>query len=118
LQEDIEDPNDIQWRIFQIIEVQQIREAPDQRSEAYQSKIKSAFDKKTKKEIFQEGDLVFRWAARRYDNPKHGKFDNLWFGPFDVVEVLNNNMFILHNLDDTKIFGGPVNGRFLKHYFV
>jgi hypothetical protein len=118
LQEDIEDPNDIQWRIFQIIEVQQIREALDHRTEAYQSKIKSAFDKKTKKEIFQKGDLVLRWDARRYDNPKHGKFDNLWFGPFKVVEVLNNNMFILHNLDDTKIFGGPVNGHFLKHYFV
>jgi hypothetical protein len=118
LQEEIEEPNDIQRRIFQIIEVQQRREALDQRTEAYQSKIKSAFDKKTKKEIFQEGDLVLRWDARRDDKSKHGKFDNLWFGPFKVVEVLNNNTFILHNLDDTKIFGGPVNGRFLKHYFV
>jgi hypothetical protein len=118
LQEEIEEPNDIQRRIFQIIEVQQRREALDQRTEAYQNKIKSIFDKKTKKEIFQKGDLVLRWDARRDDKSKHGKFDNLWFGPFKVVEVLDNNTFILHNLDDTEIFGGPVNGRFLKHYFV
>jgi hypothetical protein len=57
LQEEIEEPNDIQRRIFQIIEVQQKREALNQITEAYQSKVKSYFDKKTKKEIFQEGDL-------------------------------------------------------------
>jgi hypothetical protein len=62
LQEEIEEPNDIQRRIFQIIEVQQRREALDQRTEAYQSKIKSSFDKKTKKEIFQKGDLVLSFC--------------------------------------------------------
>jgi hypothetical protein len=77
LQEEIEEPNDIQRRIFQIIEVQQRREALDQRTEAYQSKIKSSFDKKTKKDIFQEGDLILRWDARRDDKSKHGKFENV-----------------------------------------
>jgi hypothetical protein len=115
LQEEIEEPNDIQRRIFQIIEVQQKREALDQRTKAYQRKIKSSFDKKTKKEIFKEGDLVLRWDARRDDKSKHGKFDNIWFGPFKLVEVLDNNTFILHNLDNTEIFEGPLN-RFLKHY--
>jgi hypothetical protein len=58
LQEEMEEPNDIKRRIFQIIEAQQKREALNQITEAYQSKIKLAFDKKTKKEIFREGDLV------------------------------------------------------------
>jgi hypothetical protein len=35
LQEEIEDPNDIQRRIFHIIEVQKKRKALDQRTEAY-----------------------------------------------------------------------------------
>jgi hypothetical protein len=82
------------------------------------NKIKSIFDKKTKKDIFQKGDLVLRWDSRKDDKSNHDKFDNLWFGPFKVVEFLNNNTFIQHNLDDTEIFGGPVNGCFLKHYFV
>jgi hypothetical protein len=58
-----------------------------------------------------------RWDARREDKPKHGKLDNLWFGPFKVAEVQDKNTFILQNLDETEIFGSPVNGRFLKHYF-
>jgi transposase InsO family protein len=41
LQEEMEEPNDIQRRIFQIIEVQQKREALSQIIEAYQRKIKS-----------------------------------------------------------------------------
>jgi hypothetical protein len=75
------------------------------------------FDKKTKKEIFQEGNPVLRWDARRDEKTKHGKLNKIWFGPFQVVEVLDNNTFIFHNLDDTNIFGGLVNGCFLKHYF-
>jgi hypothetical protein len=89
----------------------------NQRIEAYQRKVKEAFDKKTKREIFQEGDLVLRWDAWRVDKPKHGNFDNIRFGPFKVVKVLDNNTFILQNLDDVEIFGGLVNGCFLKHYF-
>jgi transposase InsO family protein len=54
LQEEIEEPNDIQRRIFQIIEVQKKREALDHKTEAHQSQIKSTFDEKNKKEIFQK----------------------------------------------------------------
>jgi len=85
LQEDIEEPNDTQWRIFQIIEVQQRREALNQRKETFQSIVKSSFDKKTKNDIFREGDLVLRWDVKRDDKSKHDKFNNLWFGPFKVI---------------------------------
>jgi hypothetical protein len=61
--------------------------------------------------------MVLRLDSRREEKSKHGKFDNLWFGPFKTVEVLKNNTFVLHNLDDTEIFGGLVNGCFLNHYF-
>jgi hypothetical protein len=118
LQEELEEPNDIQRRVFQMIEVQQTREKMDQKVVIHQSKVKATFDKKTKKDIFKEGDLVLRWDARREDKAKHGKFDNLWYGPFKVARVMNNNTFLLHNLDDSEILGGPVNGRFLKHYFL
>jgi hypothetical protein len=117
MQEELEEPNDIQRRIFQIIEVQKKREKLKEETEAYQSKVKVSFDKKTKKDIFKAGYVLLRWDARREDKSKRGKFDNLWFGPFKIAKVMNNNTFLLHNLDDTEIIGGPINGRFLKHYF-
>jgi len=79
--------------------------------------MKAVFDKKSKHDTFREGDLVLRWDVRREDKPKHGKFDNLWFGPFKIAVNLKNNTFILKNLDDEQVDGGPVNGRFLKTFF-
>jgi hypothetical protein len=62
-------------------------------------------------------DLVLRWDSIREDNPNHGNLDKILFGPFKVIKVMDNNTFILQNLDDTEIFGGTVNGHFLKYYF-
>jgi hypothetical protein len=47
LQEGLEEPNDIQRRIFQIIEVQQKREMLNEKSKTHQRKVKEVFDKKT-----------------------------------------------------------------------
>jgi hypothetical protein len=50
---------------FQMIEVQQVREQMNQKDISHQNKLKSTFDKGTKKYIFNEGDLVLRWDVRR-----------------------------------------------------
>ena len=78
--------------------------------------MKEIFDKKDKEDIFQTGDLVLKWDAYRRDKGKHGKFDTLWTGPFIISQVLQNNTFLLQNLEGNEVFGGPVNGRFLKTY--
>jgi hypothetical protein len=69
------------------------------------------------KEYFQLGDLVFKWDAPRQDKGKHGKFEALWVGPFKISEVFSNNTFKMQNMEDEEVFGGPVNGHFLKNYF-
>ena len=79
--------------------------------------MKLTFDKKVNKEVFQVNDLVLRWDIRREEKGKHGKFDNMWFGPFQIVEILENNTFILRCLDSDEIIGGPINGQFLKPFF-
>jgi len=58
-----------------------------------------------------------RWDSRREDNGKHGKFDNLWKGPYIVHAFRGNNVFYLKELDGAEIPGGPINGRMLKHNF-
>jgi hypothetical protein len=101
-----------------MIEVQQAREKMDHNDDVHQRKCKATFDKGTKKDIFKEGDIVLRWDARRKDKAKHGKFDKLWYGPFKIAKVMNKNTFLLHNLDENEIFGGLVNGIFMKDYFI
>ena len=63
-------------------------------------------------------DLVLRWDEKRENKGKHGKFDNIWFGPFKIVEILDDNTFVLNNLDDHDIIGSPVNEHFLKHFYI
>lgn len=61
--------------------------------------MKGIFDKKDKEIDFKAGDLVLRWDNRREDKAKHGKFDPLWYRPFRITEVRENNTFHLENLD-------------------
>ena len=62
-------------------------------------------------------DLVLKWDASRQDKGKHGKFEALWIGPFKISEVFSNNTFKLQNMENEEVFGGLVNGHFLKKYF-
>jgi hypothetical protein len=61
---------------------------------------------------------VLKCNPPKQDKGKHGKFKSLWIGPFNISKVFSNNTYKLQNLEDSKVFGGPVNGNFLKKYFV
>ena len=63
-----------------------------------------------------ERDKVLKWFLRREDQGKHGKFENLWKDPYIIHSVRGNNAFFLQELDGVELFGGPINGRMLKHY--
>ena len=89
-----------------------------EKSEAHQKKIKIIFDKKEKVENFQVGYWVLKWDAARKDKGKHGKFDSLWIGQFVIAQVQQYNTFKLQNMEGEEVFDGPVNGRFLKLYFI
>ena len=84
-----------------------------EKSEAHQKEIKSIFDKKEKVENFQVGDWVLKWDVVRQDKGKHCKFGSFWIGPFVIAQVQQNNTFKLE-----EVFDGPVNGKFLKLYFI
>ena len=73
-----------------------------EKDQLYRTKVKERFDRKIKENTFSNGDMVLR-------------FDNLWFGPFIVSKILENNTFVLQTLDGEEL-SNPVNGRFLKHF--
>ena len=83
-----------------------------EKAQDYKDKIKKSFDKRVKENHFFPNDLVLRWDARRDEKQKHGKFDHMWLGPFRIVRSLDNNTFVLQNLEGDE-FAGPDNGHFL-----
>ena len=105
-------------RMMDLVELQQIREQFVEKSEAYQQRIKGIFDKRAKVDNFQVGDWVLKWDAVRQDKGEHGNFDSLWIGPFVIDQAYENNTFKLLNLEGEEVFDGPVNGWFLKLYFI
>ena len=98
--------------MFQIIQLQHERETIENTAEMHRKRMKESFDKKVKKDVFTVGDLVLGWDAWKDEKGKHGKFDNLWIGPFTVIKILGNNTFVLQNLKGEEV-AGPVNGCFL-----
>ena len=90
MQEIKEEPDDIRRRMFQIIQLQQERETIENTTEMHRKRMKEILDKKVKKYVFAVGYLVLRWDARKDEKGEHGKFDNLWIGPFTVIKIPGN----------------------------
>ena len=116
MQDSLEEPNEVQRRIFQMIELQHEREMLAEKAQVYKDKIKQRLDKKIKEDNFFPDNLVLRWDARRDEKSKHGKFDHLWLGPFRIVRSLGNNTCVLYNLEGDEL-ACPIDGRFLKHFY-
>lgn len=89
-----------------------------EKSQIHRDKVNAISDKRTTKNNFQVDGMVLRWDANREDKGKHGKFNNIWFCPFRIAEILDNNTFVLKNMDDENMSGALVNGCFLKHYYL
>jgi hypothetical protein len=116
LQEQDDEPDATQRRKNELINVQQTREKAFNNSQVHQDRIKKDFNRYTKEDDFKVGDLVLKWDARNEDRGKHGKYDHLWLGPFKIVAYHGNNAYLLQEHNGDRVGGGPVNGRFLKHY--
>ena len=79
--------------------------------------MKEIFDRRTKPNDFDIGDVVLQWDAPHEEKGKHGKFDHLWKGPYKIASFRGKNANVLEEMEGGLISGGPVNGSLLKHYF-
>ena len=80
--------------------------------------MKKIFDKRTNPHDFEMGDVVFLWDAPHEEKGKHGKFDHLWKGPYNIASFRGKNAYILEDMEGGLVSGAPINGRLLKHYFI
>jgi len=61
-------------------------------------------------------DVVLKWDARNEEKGNHGKFENLWKGPFKIAAYRGQNAFLLKEMNREDCPTGPVNGQLLKQY--
>ena len=99
-----------------MIQLQQSREEVYNQTQVIQESFNNIYDRRTKEDYFELGDMVLKWDSRNEDKGKHGKLDNLWKGPFIIQAYRGNNAFLLKNSDGADLLGGPINGKMLKHY--
>eukprot|EP00253_Pinus_taeda_P021200 PITA_21200 len=78
-----EDP--MQRKLNQVVHLQQTRENVFKNTSKLQEKIKKIYDRKEKVDKFQVDDVVLKWDERNEEKGKHGKFENLWKGPFKIA---------------------------------
>lgn len=94
LQEADSEDDHLQRRINQMIHLQQTIEEVFKNNFRLQERIKKIYDRKEKVEKFQI-EFVLKWDARNEDKGKHGKFENLWKGPFRIATYRGQNAFLL-----------------------
>ena len=80
--------------------------------------MKEIFDKRTKPDDFQLGDVALMWDAPHEYKGKHGKFDYLWKGPYKIATLRGKNSYVLDEMEGSLIPRALVNVRILKHYFL
>eukprot|EP00253_Pinus_taeda_P032933 PITA_32933 len=118
LQTEQNEEEEVARRITDLAKIHHIREPLVEKAAAHRKKIKEAFDRNTKADNFQVGDLVLKWDALKEKKDNHGKFNAFWTGPFIISQIQGNNTFIMQSMGGEAVFDGPVNGRFLKIYLV
>eukprot|EP00253_Pinus_taeda_P029904 PITA_29904 len=75
----------MQRRLNQMVHLQQNREEVFKNTSKLQEKIKKIYERKAKVDKFQVEDVVQKWDERNEEKGKHGKFENLWKGPFKIA---------------------------------
>jgi len=107
----------IQLRYDQILKLEEDRDKAKITHEKHQQLVKSSFDaSSTGSKLLSIGDLVLKWDKAHEEKSKHTKFQKMWLGPFQIVEKIGSNTFILQDLTG-KRESLPVNGVILKKFF-
>lgn len=80
--------------------------------------IKNIYDRKTKEDKFNIGDVVVCWDEWNEEKGNHDKFKKLWKGPYKISAFRGKNAYVLEEMNGQSYLGGEINGRLLKHYYI
>jgi len=89
----------LQERIDQLMKLEELRDRARIKFKNHQMIAKKWFDHHlVGDKYFQVGELVLKWDKLSDPKGKHTKFQHLWLGPFQVVEIIGQGTYRLKTL--------------------
>jgi hypothetical protein len=89
----------MQQRIDTLLMVEEEREEARRIFASHQQIVKKWFDEhKAGGNNFEVGELVLKWDKINDPKGKHSKFQNMWLGPFEIVEKIGIGTYHFQNL--------------------
>lgn len=80
--------------------------------------IVMAYNKRVKGKSFEEGKIVCRVMLSLSSHmPGFGKWSPTWEGPYGIYKILGNRPNLLKDKDG-KIHQDPINGKWLKKFYL
>jgi hypothetical protein len=115
--EDMEEISPLQKQYHELMQLEEHRVQAVITMSKRQQEVKRHFDKSTTAIYFQKDQLVLLWNKAKEKPYFHTKFEALWIGPYQIEKVIGFNSYLLKDMKG--IFQAfPVNGKYLKHFFV
>ena len=94
----------------------ELREAAAIRVASYQHRLASFYNKRVRPRVFQSGDLVLRKVFKNKADPKAGKFQPNWEGPYIVRRLGEPGSYAIDTIDGTPV-PRMWNAMHLKRYY-
>ncbi|XP_050128475.1 uncharacterized protein LOC126605154 [Malus sylvestris] len=117
IQEGLTEEENTKLRLQELEALDERRLEAQQHLECYQPQLFQAFNKKVRPRSFQIGNLVL--ALRKpiiITYKTESKFTSKWDGLYVIQKVYTNDAYLIMVENGLKI--SPINGRFLKHYYL
>ena len=81
----------------------ELREAAAIRLASYQHRLANSYNKRVRRRVFQPGDLVLRKVFENTADPRAGKFQPNWEGPYIVRRLEEPGSYAIYTIDGTHV---------------
>lgn len=83
----------------------------------YQNATSRYFNKKVRHKTFRQGDRVLKRVVENTKDNKTGKFNPIWEGPYEIVEVFGKGAYKLKEVMTGKTLPRPWNAIHLRRHY-
>jgi hypothetical protein len=111
------DDTNIKTRLEELLDADGKRLEALENLELYRSRMQRTFDRRVRPRTFKKGDLVWVMSRSYMAQGKGSKFEPKWEGPYVVECVYDGGSYLLTESEGLRPLP-PINGKFLKPYYM